>query len=327
LTEENKKTVWDFLERFEYIPYQQFPEYSSIEGMPCRYFIAKEQHSIIGWLQVIEKKNMLAVIEFGPLGNNVKTIEALFFFALQYYKRRFFSLIRWMPYWYQQIEYEIIYEALRKHFRLLNSSKLISWSSKRISLHEEAETIFKKFSENHRRNIKKAAGLQIECRKINGQTETNAFINGYIKMYQYRKLNIDTVSVQKSFSRLFLYLTTHKKGFFMGAFKEGVLLGGLIIIFQGKTAFYYKGYIDHEQRKMPINHLAFYQAILQSKEEYMQWFDFGGYASNTIDEQLININKFKDGFKGTLIVFPKTEMIGLNYFSGCMNALLSLKSL
>jgi lipid II:glycine glycyltransferase (peptidoglycan interpeptide bridge formation enzyme) len=207
----------------------------------------------------------------------------------------------------------------------MDSSRLIHWSSKRISLDEDAETIFKKFSENHRRNIKKATSLQIECRKIVSKPEMDAFIRGYIQMYRHRKLDVDAVAVENSFSKLFEYVTRHKSGFFIGAFRGDDLLGGLIVIFQGNTAFYYKGYIDHEQRKVPINHLAFYEAILLSKEDNLHWFDFGGYASNTTDEQLVNINKFKDGFKGTTVEFPKTQMIGLNYFSGWVQSLLSLK--
>jgi lipid II:glycine glycyltransferase (peptidoglycan interpeptide bridge formation enzyme) len=111
----------------------------------------------------------------------------------------------------------------------------------------------------------------------------------------------------------------------MGAFKEDELLGGLIIIFQGDTAFYYKGYIDHDKRSMPINHLAFYTAMIYSRDKNMKWFDLGGYATGTMDKQLLNINKFKDGFKGELVEFSKTQMIGLNILSKPAYALMSIK--
>jgi hypothetical protein len=326
LTEDDKNAVWIFLKQFDYIPYQQFPEYAEVENLSCKYFIAKDHSGVItGWVQVIEKRNLLAVIEFGPLATNAETVKNLFLFILRHYKKKYFLLTRWVPYCYDPSAYEMIGDSIKNHFRFVNSPNLIHWSSKRIALPDEADIIFKKFSENHRRNIKKAAGLQIECRKIGSKIELNTFIQGYITMYQHRKLKVDPIAIHNSFSRLFQYLAESKKGFFIGAFKGKDLLGGLVIIFQGKTAFYYKGYIDHEQRKMPINHIAFYNAILLAKEENMNWFDFGGYALGTTDEQLININKFKDGFKGEFVEFPKTRMIGLSFISRWIHSLLSLK--
>jgi hypothetical protein len=326
LTDEEKKEAWEFLQNFDYIPYQQFPEYGFIEGLRSSFFIAREGNKIVGWLQMIEKKNILASIEFGPLADSVEIIIALLQKAFNYYRRKFFLVVRWMPYWYAEEDSEMIRRQIEKKWPVLRNTNLIHWASKRISLDEPEEAILKKFSENHRRNIKKGNSFSIECRVIAEKKIIENFIDGYVKMYQHRNLQVDYSAVRTSFNKLHEFLVSSRKGFFMGAFKDDVLLGGLIIIYQGKTAFYYKGYIDHEQRQMPINHVAFYQAILQSKQDNMQWFDFGGYAVDTTDEQLVNINKFKDGFKGELVQFSPSRMYGLNLLSRAAYSLLSLKN-
>lgn len=326
LTEEEKKEAWQFLNRFDYVPYQQFPEHCFIEGLKSSFFMAWEGGKMTGWLQVIEKKNILASIEFGPVASGKDVIAALLLEAFHYYRKKFFLFVRWMPYWHSEEEHETVRRQVGKRFRLLSNNSLIHWASKRISLEGPEEDILKKFSENHRRNIRKATGFSIECNTIADQKTVDAFVEGYVKMYRHRNLAVDHAKVQASFHRLHAFLVSSGKGFFMGAFKDGVLFGGLIMIYQGKTAFYYKGYIDHEQRQMPINHAAFYQAILQSKKDGMQWFDFGGYAADTTDEQLVNINKFKDGFKGTLVRFPESGMYGLNLLSGVVSAGISLKN-
>lgn len=326
LTGEEKKEAWEFLQNFDYIPYQQFPEYGFIEGLRSSFFIAREGNKIVGWLQVIEKKNILASIEFGPVGDDTGIAVSLLQEAFNHYKKKFFLIARWMPYWFSPNDYETVKGQIEKNFSFLSNSNLIHWASKRISLNEPEEVILKKFSENHRRNIKKGNSFSIECRVIAEKKIIENFIDGYVKMYQHRNLQVDHSAVSTSFNKLHEFLIASGKGFFMGAFKDDVLLGGLIIIYQGETAFYYKGYIDHEQRQMPINHVAFYQAILQSKQDNMQWFDFGGYAVDTTDEQLVNINKFKDGFKGELVQFSPSRMYGLNLLSRAAYSLLSLKN-
>lgn len=322
-----EKAVWKFLDSFSYIPYQQFPSYPSIEGLKASSFIAREGEKVIGWVQVIEKKNMLAAIEFGPLAKDIAVAASLLQHVLQQYRRSLFTLFRWMPYWFGREVYDELIKQISASFNFQDDpGSLVHWSSKRITLMETEEGILKKFSENHRRNIKKGLTFSIECREITEQAMVAKFTEGYVNMYRHRKLSIDTGATANSFNRLHQYLTTSGKGFFMGAFREGVLLGGLIIIFQGDTAFYHKGYIDHEQRQIPINHVAFYQSILHSKNSGLAWFDFGGYDSETKDEQLVNINKFKDGFKGELVQFPPSRIIGLNMLSGIMNKVLSVKN-
>lgn len=326
LNTEERKEVWDFLKEFRYVPYHQFPEYPSIEGLKATAFIARKDKQVIGWVQVIEKGSMLAAIEFGPLAINESSVSALLIHVVQHYRKKFFFILRWMPYWYTPSSFEQICAQAGAKVSFINAANLRRWSSRRISLSDSGEIILKKFSENHRRNIKKAMGLQLKCEIIKDNTTIKMFADGYVNMYQHRNLKINNSDVMHLFTKLHEYFQETGKGFFIGAFKEDVLLGGIVMIYQGDTALYYKGYINHEQRQMPINHVVFYNAILFCKEDKMQWFDLGGYAADTKNDQLININKFKDGFRGEPVNFPESKIIGLNLLSKMAYLALSLKN-
>jgi len=49
------------------------------------------------------------------------------------------------------------------------------------------------------------------------------------------------------------------------------------------------------------NSFLHYKDMLYFKEQGINTYDFGGYTINTTDNSLLNINKFKDGFRGKLI--------------------------
>lgn len=311
---DEKNRVWGFLNQFDYIPFQQFPEYSFLEDLPVRGWIASEGEKIIGWVEVTEKRRILALIQFGPVSVNDEAILALLEYVVNHYKNHLFWLVQWMPYCYSQEIFERVSSKIQGRVSLIQPKGEIHWSSKRISIMEPGGNILKKFSENHRRSIRKATAADIKCTIIEDIFEVKRFTDGYIRMYCHRKLHVDAGKTKQSFLRLYQYLKNTKKGFFLGAFKGTELLGGVIIIYQGKSAFYYKGYMDHEKRQLPVNHISFYNAILQAQKDKMLWFDFGGYALNTNEKQVMNINRFKDGFKGELISFPGTSIIGLRKF-------------
>src|SRR5262249_37191050 len=61
---------------------------------------------------------------------------------------------------------------------------------------------------------------------------------------------------------------------------------------------------DDKQKRNKIgmaNRLLHYRDMLFFKEQGCDIYDFGGYAKDTQDQDLININQFKEGFGGTII--------------------------
>ena len=52
-----------------------------------------------------------------------------------------------------------------------------------------------------------------------------------------------------------------------------------------------------------------------AREKGCNYFDFGGYGREGFaDSQVLNINRFKDGFKGKRIDYPDTILIAKNSF-------------
>ena len=88
------------------------------------------------------------------------------------------------------------------------------------------------------------------------------------------------------------------------------MVGGLCISYEGNTAFYNKGYSHPDHRNLPVNHIGFYEVIRRAKEKGLKYFDLGGYGINLKEDDQVNaINRFKDGFGGTLVYYPQTLTI------------------
>ena len=88
------------------------------------------------------------------------------------------------------------------------------------------------------------------------------------------------------------------------------ILGGVMIIFQGKSVRYYKGASDINYRHLPVLHLAILESIRLSKEAGFDYFDLWGY-NHYVDEsdQIYFINRFKKGFGGEYNFYPKKMYI------------------
>lgn len=128
-------------------------------------------------------------------------------------------------------------------------------------------------------------------------------------MYQSRGLRIDHKRENIRFKAILNCFQQYKNGFFLAVKNnQKEIIGGICIQLQGNTAYYFKGYAHPQHRHLPINHIALFQAIKHAKRLEKSIFDFGGYALNTQNNvQLQAINHFKDGFRGTISLYPLTR--------------------
>jgi hypothetical protein len=312
LTANQKKRVWNFLETLQYVSFQQFPDHGWLETGCSIFFIAECGGIITGFASIDVKRSILASLVHGPLAASSATGLLMLDFILRYLKKRKFLLFRWMPPpGIAAIESEAG-QLLSKYGKFLPAEKEIHWTTTHISLAQDEQSLLKSFSENHRRSIKKAKNISYEVTEVTDQKKIKEFAEGYIKMYRHRgnAVNSDLAKIQ--FQHLFDFFKITNRGFFITAMHEGKMLGGICVIYTGNSAFYHKGFIDHTYNKMPINHLVFFEAMLKAKRDGMSQFDMGGYAPDTLNEQIANINRFKNGFKGQLITFPQTRLLSLN---------------
>ena len=94
--------------------------------------------------------------------------------------------------------------------------------------------------------------------------------------------------------------------------KDGIMIGGIIAVYQGKTVRMYKGASDPERRDIPISHLLVYEIIQRAKNDNFKYLDLWGY-NHFVDknDQVYNINTFKRGFGGECTFFAKKMNINL----------------
>ena len=121
-----------------------------------------------------------------------------------------------------------------------------------------------------------------------------------------RKLPYDKKSITNLFNGINSFIHENNKGFIEYIFEGENLVGGLIIIYQGNSARYYKGATDPERRDISILHLGLYEAMKYSKANGCTMFDLWGY-NHFADEndQVYFINQFKNGFSERFYLFSK----------------------
>lgn len=290
---------------------EQYPGFSLSAGpdLSIFYFLAYEHSKICGYACVQVKKGISASVLFGPVVRGTNEYEAICKGLVSKLARRGILMLRIIPPYMSQQDKASLESTTVLKFE--TSDNEINWCTLRLNLENPIEDLFKDFSENHRRSIKKAQKLNLTTEKINTPADIDIFTDQYILMYQSRGLPISPTATRQSFQSLSAFFKQHDNGLFLAVqTDQGDIVGGLCICFQGDTAFYYKGYSHPDQRSLPINHLAFYDAMILAKSRGLKYFDFGGYANNVKEgDQLYSINRFKDGFSGELVVYPKTLLI------------------
>lgn len=191
-----------------------------------------------------------------------------------------------------------------------------NWSSLRISLSLPLEEIYHEFSTNHKRSIHKAQQSGFAVIPITTTERMKNLSECFVRMNERRDLYVNPQDTMRHFENIFEFLQNEKKGISMAVIDpSGALTGGVILIYQGNTVRFYKGAADPDKRKLPILHLAFWEAIKISQELGFKYFDLWGYNHYVNEnDQIYYINKFKKGFGGEYVFYPKLMHINLMPF-------------
>ena len=94
---------------------------------------------------------------------------------------------------------------------------------------------------------------------------------------------------------LLAYTNTHK------------IVGGILLIFWGKTAYYWIAGATHEGKKLFAPTLLVWEALKVSKKQRMKQFDFVGVWDERKADQhhdWLGFTKFKEGFGGKTFYYP-----------------------
>ena len=292
----------------------QFVDWSTIiDGKKNCYLTYYNNNNLTGFCIIKEKLNY-ASVQFGPLVNNPNLIPEIIEKIFDHYKKKKFGLLRIQLDYLNTKLYETILTNLNNRIDY-SLDKTSSWSTKILELNINENEIFLNFSKNHKRSIKKAIKLGLITSRLITEGEVDKFSEIFIDMYKFRKISSSIINTKKTFKEIFNLIKKNNLGFILGVFdKNKNLLGGIIVVFQGKNAFYYYGASSPKYRKFPILHLAFFDSIKICIKLGLKNFDFGGYDKYG-GNQMEGINRFKDGFSPKLLNYPHALLIKPNYIS------------
>jgi lipid II:glycine glycyltransferase (peptidoglycan interpeptide bridge formation enzyme) len=310
-----KDKVLNFLKKNEAASIEQDPDWYRIKNSQKKsiHFYALQNEEIVCYCNVTENK-IIAQIYFGPVFSETKTLVSSLEAIRNYYLRKGFAQLE------VQLGIETNGNSDEIEYSLFNKLPFIqkfdtsNWSTISIRLDSEIEEIFKSFKNNHRGSIKKAIKGGLIVKVINTSEEIKKLAEIYDKMYLARNLinNLhNTLEVFDKFYKLFL---ERNNGQFLGVFNSNdIMIGGIVVVIHNNEMCYKYGTTDPEFRKLPILHLALFEAIKLAKTKGLKSFDFGGYNHFVKEgDQVYAINFFKRSFGGEYIFYPKKMYFRLN---------------
>jgi lipid II:glycine glycyltransferase (peptidoglycan interpeptide bridge formation enzyme) len=293
----------------------QNPELSTVIGKNALHVLIyeRETSSMIGYALIEIKKKILANISFGPLcadENLFPLIAASFIKAVHDCG---IKIIRYQPPFIQLLTWQTTLEYLQRKFISFSLPSEINWSTLILDISPSEENLISSFTGKLRWHLKKAKNQELFVEQAAELKDINGFAEGLCKMYETRQLphNLEVEKVR--LKKIFSFAVEKRNGFILTIKKEAQLLGGAVLIRHNNTIIYLLGYSDPDHKNLPIHHSLFLRSFQLAKLSGCTYFDFGGYARpENADEQLLKINKFKDGFNGKRIDHADTVLIAKN---------------
>lgn len=198
---------------------------------------------------------------------------------------------------------------------------LYDWCTPVLDIDKTDEVLLRGFSENHRRAIKKAQKHGLSAAPVENAAETGALAEIYLKMYTGRGLAVAAHRPHAIWTGMHerFVATGNKYGIIFSVKKEDRVIGGIVITICGSRAFYYMGCSDPGERKVPILHLAFWEAIKYCRSFGISIFDFGGCNPYVKPgSQVFYINHFKNQFGTGIVYYPRRLYFSLIPSGTCL---------
>ncbi len=265
----------------------------------------KDSNNILCYALIKERKILFfkyASIEYGPLFQDIIVLEEAINDIYQYYYKKKYSYITIQLGVYTSIDTELLEYKLNSRYKLNNKfDKYNTKSSIVIKLESDLETIVKNFSKGHKSAIKKAVkdGLIIKV-----ATDYSAFCQ-YINV-ERAMLDNRGLAIKQDHNNLWKFIQKSNEGFVLNAYLGDKCVGGGIFLDQGNVLRYYRGASHPDYRNYAISHLVIYHAIKLAKESQYNYLDLWGYNHFAKEgDQIYYINRFKKGFGGSYVFFPR----------------------
>lgn len=292
----------------------QHPEYDKVIGENAVHvMVFDELGSLKGYALAEAKKKLQVTISFGPLCVDENLFSDLMSFCVKGLLEHGFKIIRVQPPFIDFLTWQKTSENIQNQFPVFSLSSQLNWSTLVLDISPPEEILLKSFSENHRRSIKKANTENLIVEQVSNIQQMNSFAEGLCKMYKVRNISCNFVVEKERLKNLFSFAVEKENGLVLVIKKDSQILGGIVLIKHNNTIFYLVGFSDPDCKKIPVNHLLFLKSFEMARKAGCDYFDFGGYGREGFaDSQILNINRFKDGFKGKRIDYPDTILIAKN---------------
>jgi lipid II:glycine glycyltransferase (peptidoglycan interpeptide bridge formation enzyme) len=322
ITNDELKEIEAFLNSIQFVTIEQYPEWSNVldNKEQLSYLIVRNNNQIVLFCKINEYKILFlkfVQIFFGPVFENSAFLIESIEYLVNYYKQKGFQLIKIQLAIETGAETDLIEYKINQKYKIKYFFDRFNWASIRIKLKDKTEEeIFKEFSKGHRSSVKKTIKSNVQAVEINTEDDIYKLCEVYEKMNVQRRIPSDIQHTKKLFMNISKYLKEKEKGFILGVKNSSSeIIGGIIIVFQGNTARYYKGASDPDIRDIPVLHLAIWEAIKISKRMGRTYFDLWGYNHFVTEkDQVFWINRFKKGFGGEFLFYPKINNIELSKF-------------
>lgn len=310
--------VLSFLEK-QKVAVEQYPGWPQITGSTQTYthYIGYQNQKVVCYAQIGESPLRIADIQFGPIFTDREIAVQSILCIKEHYQKRHFIALKiqlWVP---VGTDTEYIDQNLSLHNTLYHFvSKDENWSTLQLDLNSSDEDLFRNFSKGHKSAIKKAQKAGIKVIEAQTLQQVEDFCEIYVKMNQFRSLKVDRTKVYSFFSDIFHSMKKRDAGAFLNVVDaSGKSIGGIVLLRQNNVVRYFKGAADPDSREIPVLHCAIWEAIKFCRKWNAHTFDLWGYCLLADEkDQRYNINIFKKGFGGTLVIFPKTMYIAINPF-------------
>jgi len=303
LSNEYKKEIINFYNKFEFISINQFIEWEQINNQNKKicYYLKFDNDNLLCYSIILENKK-IAYINYGPIADDYSNIIVAIKDINKYFKEKYFLKVV-----YKLSNVDETSKKINEFFEneYTTSNYPFNWSTLIIDLRNKTiDEIYNSFSKNHKRAIKKSQKNKLQVKEISNENDIEIMSKFYDEMYNHRHIKKSFLNTYTVFSNIYEYFKKYNNGFILGVYKEDKLIGGLILPLQGKSLYYQYGVASVNNRNIPILHIAFFEAIRLAKSKGLYFFDFGGYIKNIKKtDQINNINKFKKGFGGELLEY------------------------
>ncbi len=285
----------------------QYPEWVNYTQPGRKNIFITAYHPIKGLIAyvLVSVKMFHGIIWFGPVSSDIDFVPEFCKKSLELIKHNGLGLLSIVNSYSDEVRNKIIFK-IADNYKISQKTHTLNWATVAIDLNKSWNELYENFSENNKRSIKKQLNAGFVVRIVENGNDVQALAMIYNKMYKNKKLKRQVKNSSKMFLNIQHFFKETSKGVIMGIFNKDILIGGVVIGYHGKTAFYHMGASNNDIKNMPVMHLLFFEIIKFLKSKGFDTLDMGGYSlDNVNNKQLININRFKLGFGGNIITYSK----------------------